>query len=167
MPTLTATTDLAADVAQVLAVNLDLDVEVAAFRRHAVHPVAGPGLRTAGHIDGGERVRWAARLFQVVPVHHTSEIAVLEDGHDRARFVDTMVAGAFTAYRHEHTLCRLGPGRTRQLDAMTWTSPLGPLGRLADALVVRRVMAHLLRARNAEIARRLTPSRGAAPPAGA
>ena len=155
MPVLTATTDLDADVAEALRVNLDLDVEVAAFRRHAVRPVTGPGLRAGGHIDSGERVRWSARLFGVVPVRHTSEIAVLEEGPDRARFVDTMVAGAFAAYRHEHTFVRIAPGRTRQVDAMSWTSPLGPLGRAADALAVRRVMAALLRARNEEVARRL------------
>jgi ligand-binding SRPBCC domain-containing protein len=155
VPVLTATTDLDADVARALRVNLDLDVQVAAFRRHAVRPVAGPGLRSGGHVDSGERVRWSARLFGVVPVRHTSEVAVLEEGHDRARFVDTMVAGAFTAYRHEHTFSRLGPGRTRQVDEMSWTSPLGPLGRAADALVVRRVMAGLLRERNAEVVRRL------------
>ena len=155
VPVLTATTDLDADVAAALAVNLDLDVEVTAFRRHAVRAVTGPGLTSSGHVDSGGRVRWAARLFGVVPVRHTSEIAVLEEGHDRARFVDTMVAGAFAAYRHEHTLSRLGPRRTRQVDVMSWTSPLGPLGRAADALVVRRVMAGLLRARNAEVVRRL------------
>ncbi len=155
MPTLSTTTDLETDVPEALRVNLDLDVQVAAFRRHRVRPVAGPGLRTSGHIDDGERVRWSARLFGVVPVRHTSEITVLEDGHDRARFVDVMVAGAFAAYRHEHAFTRLASGRTRQVDRMTWTSPLGPLGRLADALVVGRVMAALLRARNAEVARRL------------
>lgn len=155
MPTLTATTDLDAEVATALAVNLDLDVQVAAFARHAVHPVPGPGLRTRGRIGDGERVRWSARLFGVVPVRHTSEITVLEDGHDRARFVDVMVAGAFASYRHRHTFLRLGAGRTRQLDEVSWTSPLGVLGRLADAVVLRRVVAALLGARNAEVLRRV------------
>lgn len=155
---ITATTDLDADVATALGVNLDLDVEVAAFRRHAVHPVVGPGLVAGGHIGGGERVRWSARLFGILPVRHTSAVTVLEEGRDRARFVDDMVAGAFTAYRHEHTLFRLADGRTRQVDEMSWTSPLGPLGTLADALLLRRVMTGLLRDRNREIVRRLSSS---------
>ncbi len=156
MPTVTATTDLDTDVGTALRVNLDLDVQVVAFRRHAVHPVPGPGLRTGGRIGDGERVRWSARLLGVVPVRHTSEVTVLEDGHDRARFVDVMVSGAFASYRHRHTFTHLATGATRQLDEMSWTSPLGVLGRLADAVVLRRVMAALLRARNAEVLRRVT-----------
>ncbi len=159
MPTLTATTDLPADVGAALRVNLDLDVETVAFARHRLRPVAGPGLASGGAIGDGERVRWAARLFGVLPVRHTSEVAVLEDGDRRARFVDTMVSGVFRAYAHEHLLVALPPDDgepvTRQVDTMTWTSPLGPLGRLADVLAVRAVMSHLLRARNAEVSSRL------------
>ena len=75
MPVLRAVTDLDADVAGALAASLDLDVEVAAGRRHRVRPVpAGPGSRTAGAIGPGERVRWSARLFGVLPVRHTSRL---------------------------------------------------------------------------------------------
>lgn len=160
VPTLTATTDLPADVEAALAANLDLDVEVVAFARHRLRPVTGEGLTTTGVIGDGQRVRWAARLFGVVPVRHTSRIAVLQRGPRRARFVDTMVSGTFAAYAHEHTFVALptgdGPPVTRQVDAMTWTSPLGPLGAVADVLVVRAVMRHLLRARNAEVSARLS-----------
>jgi hypothetical protein len=40
-------------------------------------------------------------------------------------------------------------------DHVRWRSPLGPLGRTADAVFVRRALLALLRARNAEIARRV------------
>ena len=155
MATITASTDLPADVGAVLRTNLDLAVETSAFARHRLRPVDGPGLVSDGVIGDGQRVRWAARLFGVVPVRHTSEIAVLEDGTERARFVDTMVSGIFSAYVHEHVLTALPGGGTRQEDRMTWTSPLGFLGRVADAVAVRAVMRHLLVARNAEVARRL------------
>ena len=155
MATITASTDLPADVGAALRTNLDLAVETSAFARHRLRPVVGPDLVSEGVIGDGQRVRWAARLFGVVPVRHTSEIAVLEDGDGRARFVDTMVSGAFSAYAHEHVLTALPGGSTRQEDTMSWTSPLGPLGRVADAVAVRAVMRHLLSARNAEVVRRL------------
>ncbi len=163
VPTLTATTDLPADVETALAANLDLDVEVIALARHRLRPVAGAGLTTTGAIGDGQQVRWAARLFGVLPVRHTSRIAVVQRTPRRARFVDTMVSGAFTAYAHEHTFVALptgdGPPVTRQVDAMSWTSPLGPLGAVADVLAVRTVMRHLLHARNAEVLSRLEPAR--------
>lgn len=155
MATLTATELLPADVGAALRTNLDLAVETVAFARHRLRPVRGPGLVAGGVIGDGQRVRWAARLFGVLPVRHTSEIAVLEDGEGRARFVDTMVSGVFRSYAHEHVLTALPDGRTLQEDTMTWTSPLGPLGRLADAVAVRAVVRHLLAGRNAEIVRRL------------
>ncbi|MEH3075144.1 MAG: hypothetical protein PGN11_00455 [Quadrisphaera sp.] len=72
-----------------------------------------------------------------------------------------MVSGAFATFRHEHLFDPLPPSptgapRTRSTDRMTWTSPLGPLGRVADAVLVRRTLEGLLADRNAEIARRLS-----------
>ncbi|TNM68505.1 SRPBCC family protein [Streptomyces sp. NP160] len=163
MPTIEASTDLPGDVATVLDVSLDLDVELAAGRRHRVHPVpAGPGSRTSGRIGAGERVRWSLRLYGVVPLRHTTQILEVTErtSSGGASFVDAMVSGAFSSFRHEHLFTPLpaaadGSPRTRSTDRMTWTSPLGPLGRLADAVLVRRTLVGLLADRNAEIARRL------------
>ncbi len=165
MPTIEASNDLPADVAAVLDVSLDLGVELAAGRRHRVHPVpAGEGSRTEGRIGLGERVRWSLRLYGVVPLRHTTQILELEPRlpGGGARFVDAMVSGAFSSFRHEHLFDPLPAGpdgapRTRSTDRMTWTSPLGPLGRIADAVLVRRTLVGLLDDRNAEITRRLTP----------
>ena len=40
---------------------------------------------------------------------------------------------------------------TSMIDHMTFRAPLGPLGTLAEALVLRRYIAHLLDARNRHI----------------
>ena len=163
MPTIEVSTDLPADVATALAVSLDLDVERVAGRRHRVRAVpAGEGSRTTGRIAAGERVRWALRLYGVVPLRHTTEILELQPElpGGRARFVDAMVSGAFASFHHEHLFDPLPPGpegspRSRSTDRMTWVSPLGPLGRVADVLFVRPTLAGLLRDRNAEIGRRV------------
>ena len=159
-PTLHVVTELPAPVSEVLDASLELDVEVVAGRRYGVRPVpAGPGSRTTGRIGLGETVTWSVRLAGVVPVRHTSRIVELveDDGAGGARFVDVMDRGLFAGFRHEHELAPLpAGGGTRMTDRMSWRSPLGPLGRLADAAFVRQTLDRLLRDRNAEIARRVT-----------
>ncbi len=160
MPVLVVVTELASPVADVLAASLDLDVEVAAGRRHHVHTVPdGEGSRVRGRIGVGERVRWRATVFGMLPVIHSSVIDEVapDDGDGGARFTDSMVRGAFRRFRHEHTLEALPHNRCRMTDRLAWTSPLGGLGRVADAVFVRRVLAGLLADRNGEIARRLGP----------
>ena len=146
-----------------LSVSLDLDVELAVGARWRLRALGGGyGFRTAGQIGRGDIVRWAAWLWGVVPVRHTSKIVTLveDDGRGGAHFVDQMTTGVFAAYRHEHVFRPVeeGPlGATEMVDEVTWTSPLGPLGALADRLFVRRTLDRLLAARNAEIVRRTSP----------
>jgi ligand-binding SRPBCC domain-containing protein len=59
-----------------------------------------------------------------------------------------MVRGAFRRFRHEHQFLAVEPG-TEMVDIFDYTSPLGPLGRLADRLFLRQYMNRLLRDRNA------------------
>ena len=62
--------------------------------------------------------------------------------------VDEMLRGPFAAWRHEHRLTELPDGRTRLTDHVTYRLPGGPLGRLADALVVRRLLRSTFRSRH-------------------
>ncbi len=59
-----------------------------------------------------------------------------------------MVRGAFRRFRHEHQFLAV-EGGTEMVDIFDYTSPLGPLGRLADRLFLRQYMSRLLRDRNA------------------
>jgi ligand-binding SRPBCC domain-containing protein len=170
-PCLSLRTRLAAPVAAVLAASLDLDVELAAVRRYGVRTRAGrpgragrarrPGAVTAGPIGLGETVTWQLRPVGTVGLPlHTSRIVELveDDGSGAARFVDAMEHGLFRAFRHEHLLRPEPSGGepvTVMDDHVRWRSPLGPLGRTADAVFVRRALLALLRARNAEIGRRV------------
>ncbi len=61
-----------------------------------------------------------------------------------------VVAGRVPRLRHETVFTDLG-GRTRVADALCWTSPLGPLGRVADVLVVRRFARAVLSRRRAAV----------------
>ena len=80
---------------------------------------------------------------------------VEDDGSGGASFVDQMTTGVFAAYRHEHRF-RPVAGGTEMIDDLTWTSPGGPLGAIADRVFVRRMLDRLLTERNAEILRRVS-----------
>lgn len=55
-------------------------------------------------------------------------------------FVDRQVKGKgpFKAWQHAHLFAAIPGNRTRLTDRITYELPFGPLGRLADALFVRR-----------------------------
>ena len=55
-------------------------------------------------------------------------------------------------YAHEHQFRAVEDG-TEMVDIFDYTSPLGPLGKLADLLFLRRYMTRLLRDRNAYLKR--------------
>jgi ligand-binding SRPBCC domain-containing protein len=99
--------------------------------------------RTSGLIELGETVTWEATHFGIRQ-QLTSIITELDSPH---KFVDEMVSGAFKRFRHEHTF-ELVEGGTLMTDIFDYTSPLGPLGRLADVLFLRSYMERLLLRRN-------------------
>lgn len=74
---------------------------------------------TSGLICGGEEVTWQARHFGVT-WRMTSKIVEFDPPR---RFVDEMVRGPFTAFRHEHLFEAFGSG-TRMTDVVTFGTPL-------------------------------------------
>jgi ligand-binding SRPBCC domain-containing protein len=63
---------------------------------------------------------------------HTSKIVEFDRPH---RFVDEMVQGALSSLRHVHEFAVDGHEVVMR-DTLTWRSPLGPLGVIADRLFV-------------------------------
>jgi ligand-binding SRPBCC domain-containing protein len=66
-------------------------------------------------------------------------------------FKDELVHGAFKSYAHEHRFAKLGENRTEKRDVMTLEAPLGPLGRFAEVLFLKRYMTAFLRKKNADL----------------
>ena len=140
MPLLTLSTRIRApmDVVFDLARSIDLHEESTAQTNERA--VAG---RTAGLIGLGETVTWEATHF-FVKQRLTVEIVAF----DRPRhFRDRMVSGAFRRFDHEHDFEEIGD-ETIMVDRFDYTSPLGPLGTLADLLFLKRYMRRLLTKRN-------------------
>jgi ligand-binding SRPBCC domain-containing protein len=122
-----------------LARDVDLHQRsTAASRERAVGGV------TSGLLGAGDEVTWEATHFGVRQ-RLTSRITEFDPPR---RFTDEMVRGAFRRFRHEHQFLPTDGG-TEIVDRFDYTSPLGPLGWLADNLFLRRYMSRLLRDRNA------------------
>ena len=94
----------------------------------------------------GRRVRWVARIVEHRPPH---PVAFGEE----ARFVDEQEAGPFAAWRHAHEFERVDEQTTRLVDRVDYRLPLGPLGWVADRLVVRPQLRRMFRHRHAALLR--------------
>jgi ligand-binding SRPBCC domain-containing protein len=114
-----------------LARDVNAHTESAAFSSERV---VAPG-RTAGLLELGDMVAFEGRHFGVRQ-RFVAKITALDRPH---RFVDEMVEGAFKWLRHVHEF-KAANGVTLMRDTIEWEAPFGVIGRLADALFLRRHM---------------------------
>jgi len=82
----------------------------------------------------GARIEYRLRLHRV-PVRWRTRIEAWEPPH---RFVDVQVKGPYSLWEHTHTFEEDGPGATAIVDRVRYSISLGPLGELADRLLVQR-----------------------------
>ncbi len=145
MPVLRLTTTITAPAARCfdLARSVELHLQSTADTHEQI--VAGV---TRGLMGPGDRVTWRARHFGVWQ-RLTSEITAFDRPH---HFRDSMVRGAFARFDHDHFF-RERHGVTTMQDVFDFDSPLGPLGRLVDALVLAGYMRRFLARRNRELKR--------------
>jgi len=141
VPRIEIQTIIQAPIEVVFDLSRSVDLHQLSQSRHGERAVDG---RTSGLIELGEWVTWEAVHFGVRQ-RLTSRIEVM----DRPRhFRDSMVRGAFRRFDHDHQFERVSSGETRMFDLFDYTSPLGILGRLADAVFLERYMRDLLGERN-------------------
>jgi len=141
--TITIETWIAAPPERCFDAARDLDLHVKSLRHTNERAVGG---RTSGLIELGEEVTWRARHFGVTQ-HFTSRVTAF----DRPRsFQDAMQRGVFRSFVHDHYFEPDGAG-TKMTDVLVFAAPLGILGRMAEALVLRGYLERLLRTRAAVI----------------
>jgi len=119
---------------------LDIDAHQAAFHESAERAIDGT---TTGVIGLDEFVTWRARHFGLM---WTMTSRITEWDRPR-RFVDEQQRGPFASFRHEHTFEPHADG-TLMRDHVAFRAPLGPLGRIAEVLVLERYLRRLIRIRN-------------------
>lgn len=129
-----------APVERVFDLARSIDLHKNSMSKYDEKVVAGV---TKGLINFNETVTWEATHFGVRQ-RLTSKITRF----DRPRyFRDSMVAGAFKRFDHDHFF-EEGDGQTLIKDVFDYDSPLGILGRIADALFVESHLREMLEERN-------------------
>jgi ligand-binding SRPBCC domain-containing protein len=145
MPRILLTTMIHAPPERCFDLSRSIDLHVASTRQTGERAV---GAITSGLLGLGEEVTWSARHFGVRQTL-TSRITAFDRPH---HFRDSMVRGALRRFDHDHFFAARGE-ETEMRDVFDFESPLGPLGRLADALVLTRYLSRFLERRNEEIKR--------------
>ena len=122
---------------------LDVPIETAFeffSRAENLEAITPPLLRfritTPGPIEmqAGTVIRYRLRL-RGVPVSWLTRIEEWDPPHG---FVDRQIRGPYALWHHTHTFEAIDAGHTRMVDVVRYGHRLGPLGSLAERLVVRR-----------------------------
>jgi len=95
------------------------------------------------HLQLGDEVTWRARHMGI-RWRMTSRITEFERP---ISFVDEQTQGPFRRFRHEHRFYRDGI-QTRMVDRVEFTAPIPVLGAIAERLVLRPYILHLIIVRN-------------------
>jgi ligand-binding SRPBCC domain-containing protein len=116
-------------------------------------PWLGFEVTTPGPIEMevGTLIEYRLRLHRV-PVRWRTRIEVWEPPR---RFVDVQVRGPYASWEHTHAFEEDGPGATIIRDRVRYSIPFGPLGELADRLLVRRDLARIFDHRRDAVGREL------------
>ena len=137
MPVIDLETTIKAPIHRCFDLARSIDLHLDSMRRTGERAVAG---RTSGLIGLGESVTWEAKhlgLRQTL----TSRITAFEPPE---YFQDTMTEGAFASFVHDHFFISRGPGATVMRDVVAFKSPLGPLGKAMDRLIITGYLKKLL-----------------------
>ena len=140
MAVITLNTEIASPIETVFDLARSVDLHVESTSQTNEKAIAG---RTSGLMELGETVTWEATHFFV-----RQQLTVRVGKFSRPNhFLDSMVSGAFSRFDHDHHFSSCDTG-TLMTDVFDFTSPLGPLGQIANWLFVTRHMRKLLTVRN-------------------
>ena len=140
MPTIHLETLIAAPPDRCFDLALSVDLHRQSVAHTHERPIAGV---TTGAMRLGDTVTWEAVHFGIKQ-HLTTRITACERPH---YFVDEMIRGIFQAMRHHHAFVPQ-PAGTLMIDTFMFQTPLGPLGRVVEKLILTRYMRRLLLSRN-------------------
>lgn len=141
MPTFEVVTLIAAPPDLVFDLSLDVDVHIESMAGSGEEAVGGV---TAGRLKQGDIVAWRARHFGIY-WRMTAKISVYEPPN---HFADEQISGPFRHWHHAHYFEPDAHGGTIMRDLVDFASPLGGLGVVADAFLLRHYMCRLICGRN-------------------
>jgi ligand-binding SRPBCC domain-containing protein len=101
----------------------------------------------------GTLIAYRLRLHGL-PVRWLTRIETWEPG---VRFVDVQLRGPYALWHHTHEFTAQG-AQTLMRDRVRYALPLGPLGRAAHAVLVRRDLERIFDFRQAAVAAHFAPA---------
>ena len=115
-------------------------------------------ITTPGPIEmrAGTLIRYRLRL-RGVPV---SWLTRIEEWNPPNGFVDQQIRGPYALWHHTHTFEAIDEAHTLMVDLVRYGQRLGPLGALAERLVVRRDLERIFDFRRDSIPSLLAAGRG-------
>ncbi len=128
-----------APIERVFDLNRSVDLHADSTRHTGERAVAGV---TSGLLRLHDEVTWEA-VHLGLRQRLTTRIVEFEG---TKHFRDSMVAGAFRRFDHDHDFSTIDNG-TQVNERFDFDSPLGPLGRIVDVLYLTRYMRAFLEAR--------------------
>ena len=133
-------TEIHAPAERCFDLSRSIDLHQRSTARTQEKAIAG---RTSGLIELNETVTWRARHFGIWQ-QLTSKITAFDSPHN---FTDEMAAGIFKRIHHTHNFKTVG-NKTIMTDEFSFESPAGFLGKLADAIFLKRYLTKFLTERN-------------------
>lgn len=121
-----------------------IDFHIASAQHTQEKAIAG---KTNGLIELGESVTWQARHFGILQQLQVHIVAMSPPFY----FRDDMLAGAFKSMQHHHYFHTLPTGKTQMIDIFRYETPFGFIGKLFDAVILKRYMTNFLCLRNAKL----------------
>ncbi|MCK2239124.1 MULTISPECIES: SRPBCC family protein [unclassified Crossiella] len=141
MPRFEVSTSIAAPPQRVFDLSLEVEVHTSSMAGSTERAIDGV---TSGRLALGDTVTWQAKHFGL-SWRMTSRISAYDPP---GYFVDEQERGPFRRWHHAHHFEPDGRGGTLMRDVIDFAAPLGPLGRLAELLVLDHYMRRLISTRN-------------------
>jgi len=143
MTTIIVETTISAPIELCFDLARDVDAHIKTSSSTGERAVSG---KTSGLLELGDVVTFEAVHFGI---RQRLTSRIVEFDRPR-RFVDEMVKGAFASLRHVHEFFHDGTAVLMR-DTLTWRSPLGFLGVIADKLLVERHMRSFMVTKQTEL----------------
>ena len=134
-------TQIAASPDRCFLLSLSMDLHKESTTQTSERAIAGV---TTGLIGPNQTVTWQARHFGLLLTHATLISQYTRPTH----FQDIMTKGAFKTFVHDHYFDPQPDGTTLMRDTLRFAAPLGPLGYIAETLILRRYLHGFLQRRN-------------------
>ena len=141
MQTIQIQTRIAVPTDRCFLLSLNIDLHKESTAQTSERAIAGV---THGLIGPNETVTWQGRHFGLMLTHETLISKYARPHH----FQDIMLRGTFKSFEHDHYFDEQPDGTTLMRDELRFAAPLGPLGWLAETLILRRYLSSFLMERN-------------------